>query len=55
MMAIFKIEAEGDVVYVEADSEQLAKEHLFAKIGDIPESLLTVSEVSELPADEELL
>jgi hypothetical protein len=54
-MAIFKIEACGDTVYIEAETKQLAKNELFAHMGAIPEKLLKWSEVAELPEGEELL
>jgi len=53
--AIFKIEAEGDTVYVHAYDRNEAKDRLFEIIGDIPEYLLTISEVDALPEGEEFL
>jgi hypothetical protein len=52
---IYKCDAEGDTVYIQARSEQEAKEILFSKMGEIPESLLSWSTVAKLPKDEEFL
>lgn len=54
-MAIYKVEAEGDVVYIDAESEDAAFAYLTQKIGDVPRSLCTLTVVDELPADEILL
>ena len=54
-MKIFKAEAEGDVVYIEAGDLDDAKKQFRAKVGDVPESMLTFTEVSELPQGEEFL
>jgi len=54
-MAIYKVEACGDTVYIKADSKQLAKNELFTHMGVIPENLLKWSEVEVLPEGEELL
>lgn len=54
-MAIFKIEAEGDTVYVDAESRYAAREYLFQKTGEIPDDLLTFTEVDAIPEGEELL
>ena len=54
-MMIHKIEAQGDTVYVEAESEDDAIATLNEKVGPIPRSLLTVSVVDVLPDGEELL
>jgi len=51
---IFKCEAEGDVLYFKASSEDKAKKKLFDLMGEIPESLLTWTEISELPEGAEL-
>ena len=52
---IHKIEAQGDTVYVEAESEDGAVAVLHEKIGLIPRALLTVTVVNALPDGEELL
>lgn len=52
MAKIFKVEAEGDVVYVDATDLADAKKQFKQKIGDIPSSLLTFSQVDSLPEDE---
>lgn len=54
-MKIFKIEAEGDVVYIRADDQDSARIRLTAAMGPIPESLLTWTEVKKLPPGEEYL
>jgi len=53
-MTIFKVTAEGDTVYLEADNLKDAMKQFKQKIGDVPASLLTFEE-SFLPEDEELL
>jgi len=52
---IFKVEAEGDTMYINADNLDQAKYRLLKMVGPIPESLLTWTEVSELPKGEEFL
>lgn len=53
---IFKMEAQGDVMYVRAENETEARGELTQAIGEeIPDSLLTISEVNELPEGEEVL
>ena len=54
-MAFFKIEAQGDTVYVEAPTEQGAIERLTAVMGKIPRSMLTITPVKKLPENEECL
>ena len=54
-MSIFKVEAEGDTLYIEADSQEAAKQRFTDFMGDVPESLLTWSAVEALPDGEELL
>lgn len=51
----WKIEACGDTVYVDAPSEESAREYLEVKMGKIPASLLTVTKINKLPKDEECL
>lgn len=52
---IFKVEAEGDVVYIQAMSESQARLRLDEVMGYIPESLLKFTEVKKLPKGEEFL
>ena len=55
-MKIFKVEAQGDVLYIQAASQENARIHLFeAMMGPIPDSLLQWSEVDVLPDGEEFL
>lgn len=54
-MKIWKVEAEGDTLYIEADNFQAANDRLEKFMGIIPESLLKWAEVKELPEGEELL
>lgn len=54
-MKIFKIEAEGDEVYVQAVHEESAIFIMSDAMGAIPRDLLTVTEVPELPEGVELL
>lgn len=54
-MAIFKVEAEGDTAYLQADSLDEAKGRFEAVVGKIPESLLTWTPVDALPDGEEFL
>ncbi len=52
---IFKVEAEGDTVYIEAVDKDEAKARLTEIMGPIPASLLKWSTVAKLPKGEELL
>jgi hypothetical protein len=54
-MKIFKFEAEGDSVYVEAEDIQKAHDRFEKFMGIMPDSMLTVTEVPELPEGEEFL
>jgi hypothetical protein len=54
-MKIFKVEAQGDILYIQAPTKEDAHIQLSEKIGYIPESLLTWSEVKKLPKNEEFL
>jgi hypothetical protein len=54
-MKIWKIEAAGDTVYLQAEDLNHAKKELKGKIGDIPSSMLTFTAVDALPEGEELL
>ena len=52
---IFKCEAEGDVVFIEAVDKSAAEARLNEVMGPIPKSLLKWSTVASLPKGEELL
>jgi hypothetical protein len=52
---IFKAEAEGDTVYLEAENSTEAYNVLVSKLGPIPRSMVTFTEVNALPDDEQLL
>jgi hypothetical protein len=52
---IFKVEAQGDIVYINAESESAARQYLNEEMGEIPRSLLKFSVVDALPDDEEFL
>ena len=52
---IFKVEAQGDTLYIKAPTLEDAKLQLTEKIGPIPERLLKWSEVKKLPKGEEFL
>lgn len=54
-MSLFKVEAMGDVMYIEADDKTAAQKQLMDFCGDIPASMLKWSEVEELPDGEEIL
>jgi len=55
-MKIFKCEAQGDTMYFNADTVDAARVRLIEVMGDqIPEELLTWTEVSEVPDGEEAL
>jgi len=55
MNHIWKVEAEGDVLYIAAGDQAHAQAILFEMIGEMPVSLLHWSEVEQLPEGEELL
>lgn len=55
MTPIYKIEAQGDVVYIERDTEEEALARLDEFTGGIPRKLLKITVVDKLPHDEELL
>jgi len=55
MKTIFKVEAEGDVVYIEAVDRKAAEARLTEVMGPIPKSLLRWNTVENLPKGEELL
>jgi hypothetical protein len=52
---IFKIEAEGDTIYLQAETLAQAKVQLENKMGQIPEELLTWTEIKKLPKGEEFI
>jgi hypothetical protein len=54
-LKIFKVEAQGDTLYIQAKNKVAASEYLTDTMGEIPESLLTWTEVKSLPEGEELL
>ena len=54
-LRIWKCEAQGDTVYIEAATKADAEARLRAVMGDIPSALLTWTEVKKLPACEEFL
>ena len=55
-MKTYKCEAMGDVVYIQADDLLSAKARFTEVMGDdVPESMLTWSEVESLPDGEEYL
>lgn len=54
-LKIFKVQAEGDTMYIQAPTLQDARNKLKDKCGPIPESLLTWTRVDNLPEDEEFL
>ena len=54
-MKIWKIAAQDDAVYVEAENEADAVSVFRARIGDVPRDMLTVSQVDAVPDGEELL
>lgn len=55
MKKIFKVEAQGDTLYLYANNERIAKERLFSIMGPIPENLLTFTQVDAAPDDEEVM
>lgn len=54
-LKIFKVEAQGDVLYIQANHQSDALRQLEESMGPIPSSLLTWSEVVKLPEGEEFL
>ncbi len=53
---VFKIEAEGDEIYVRAANESAAKMVMTMHFGGIPDELLTLTEIlSALPPGTEVL
>ena len=54
-MKIFKVEAQGDILYIRASHQSDALRQLEEFSGPIPSSLLTWSEVIKLPKGEKFL
>ena len=54
-MKIFKVEAQGDTLYIQAKDQSDALRQLEEFVGPIPSSLLTWTEIAELPSGEEFL
>lgn len=55
-MKLFKCESQGDVLYFNADTAEAAYRRMCDVLGEeIPESLLTWTEVDALPEGEEAL
>lgn len=54
-MKFFKVEAENDVMYFKAPDLNAAIEKFYNICGDVPDLLLTWTEVSEIPDGEEIL
>ena len=54
-MKIFKVDAQGDTLYIRANHQSDALRQLEEFCGPVSSSLLTWSEVKKLPKGEELL
>ena len=54
-LKIFKVEAEGDEMYIQAADKEHARLRLFEFTGPIPENLLSWSEVDVLSEGQEFL
>jgi hypothetical protein len=54
-MKIFKVEAEGDTLYIQAKTLRAAQDKFTSVMGDVPSGLLSWSEVGSLPEGEEFL
>ena len=54
-MSIFKVVAQGDTMYIEAENQETAAEKLRTVCGEIPDHLLDWSEVAEAPEGETIL
>jgi hypothetical protein len=52
---IFKVEAEGDTMYIQAEDKRAAQTRFTEKIGDIQVELLKWDEVDTLPDGEEFM
>lgn len=55
MKKVFKVEAQGDTIYIDAATRAEAESILRRHMGDVPASLLTWSGPVPLPDDEEAL
>jgi len=54
-MQIWKVEAEGDTLYIEAEDFQAANDRFEKFMGIMPQSLLAWTQVEKLPEGEEFL
>lgn len=54
-MEIWKVEAEGDTLYIHANNQHDASQQLKHAMGPIPASLLTWTKIDALPEGEEYL
>lgn len=54
-MKIFKVVAGGDEMYIQAKDQAAARMRLFEFTGPMPDSMLTWTEVTELPEGQEFL
>lgn len=54
-MKIFKVEAQGDTLYIRAPHKSDALRQLEEFAGPIPSSLLTWTEIAKLPKGEQFL
>jgi len=52
---IFKVEAEGDTIFVEAETQAEAQKKLDDVFGTIPKNLITWTEDVQLPEGEEII
>jgi hypothetical protein len=52
---IFKVEAQGDTMYIQAADQLAAKNRLFDMVGEMPDRILKWTEVKKLPEGEEFL
>lgn len=52
---IFKVEAQGDTVYINCETEDDARLKLREAFGFIPEKYLTFTVVEDLPSGEDFL
>jgi hypothetical protein len=54
-MAIYKVEAAGDVVYIDEPTEKAARHYLERIMGKIPSQLIKFSVADGIPEGEEFL
>lgn len=52
---IWKFAAQGDQLYIKGETEELARAKFREHFGDVPESMLEITEVDAVPEGEELL